>query len=154
MIPVSEVGADLHQADEGTPPMSAIPIRCGSPFADRGSAETALLADASAVASSPATVDRSKRSYDGSTTAAALTFPIGGIALILAFSFPTGGIVVAAFGIAIGTWGLSSRRCGVALAGLMLCCLCLAIAGFNTAVEVYVHFYGVAPWETNDPAFP
>ena len=76
------------------------------------------------------------------------------MSLILAFSFPIGGLLIAIFGIAIGTWGLSSQRRGVALSGLLLCCLCLAVAGFNTAVELHVHFFGRAPWESNDRVIP
>jgi hypothetical protein len=30
--------------------------------------------------------------------------------------------------------------------GLLLCCLSLAIAAFNGAIELYVSWYGVAPW--------
>ena len=119
-------------------------IRRGSPFADRGSAEFSVPPAESAPVEAQTLAEPQKRS-SGATTAGSLTFPIGGIALILAFVFPTGGIVVAAFGIAIGTWGLYSHRRGVALAGLMLCCASLAVAGFNTAVKLYGHWENTLP---------
>lgn len=129
-------------------------IRRGSPFADRGSAETTVSTADPAVLAALAPARPPNFRSGGSTAASSLTFPIGGIALVLAFTFPAGGMFVAAFGVAIGTWGLYSRRRGVALAGLMLCCVSLAVAGFNTAVQLYVHFYGIAPWENNDPSLP
>lgn len=133
---------------DGEPlPALLVPSRRGSPFADRGSV---VIEDKSEAAVYEALHSR-RQGYGAATAAAALTFPIGFLALILAFSFPMGGVVVASFGIAIGTWGLYSPRRGVALSGLLLCCLCLALSGFNAAVEIYVHIYGVAPWETAEP---
>jgi len=131
-------------------PLTAIlvPTRRGSPFADRG-----LVARHDMIATGTSEVLHSKAQRQvAATSAAILTFPIGFVALVLAFYFPLGGIVVASFGIAVGTWGLHSRRRTVALSGLLLCCLCLALSGFNAAVELYVYFYGVKPWDAPDPS--
>lgn len=124
-----------------------LPIRRGSPFADRGTFTT----DPPPPNGLAPTTRPHIRNDSGAAAAAALTLPIGILGLILAAYFPVGGLAISCFGIAIGTWGLYSQRRGVALAGLIVCCLCLAISGFNAAIELYVHLYGVAPWESNEP---
>lgn len=155
--------ADQDQADEGgergpapsatSEPRVTATIRRGSPFGDRGTATveqvTVPLADD--------TLDLSPRrprypKFGGSSAGAALTFPLGLTSLLIAFFFPVGSLLLSATGIALGTWGLYSRHRGFALAGLLLCCLSLAVAGFNGTVEIYERMYGLKPWENADPS--
>lgn len=127
-------------------------VRRGSPFSNRGVATiermhisvTALIADTEPAAGTSRPVRRGESG--GALTCAAITLPIGVIAMGLAFWFPAGGLVLAGFGVVIGCWGLGSRRRNAALIGLLLCCLVLAIAAFNTALDVYRLAYGVEPW--------
>ena len=127
-------------------------IRCGSPFADRGTASIERMAASveEAVAAPPIRPPTYPR-FGGASAGAALTLPIGLIALLIAFLFPIGGLILSFAGLTLGIWGLYSRHRAVALAGLLLCCLSLAVAGFNESVEVYEQITGVKPWETADP---
>jgi hypothetical protein len=142
------------QQDSGPPAPSAM-IRRGSPFADRGTATMEQVA-APAESETPTEAPLQPRypRYGGSIAGVALTFPLGLLSLLVAFLFPIGGLILAAAGIALGVWGLYSRHRGLALAGILLCCLSLALAGFNGAVELYERIHGVSPWETSDPLSP
>jgi hypothetical protein len=59
-------------------------------------------------------------------------------------------LVPAVVGLAMGIWGLYSTRRGVALAGVALCCIALAISGFNGLVALYTLQHGHTPWEESD----
>ena len=85
----------------------------------------------------------------GAAASAALTVPLGFISLVAAFLFPLAGFLLALLGLGFGVWGLNSRRRGLVLAGLLLCCASLTISTFNGVVEIYVSQYGRAPWETD-----
>jgi len=82
---------------------------------------------------------------------AALSLVLGAISLLIAFTFPTGGLITAVAGVGTGCWGLYSERRGLATAGLVLSCLALAFAGFNTVVDLYTYVYGFEPWGTISP---
>lgn len=85
----------------------------------------------------------------GATAGATLTLPLGIISFVAAFLFPLAGILLALLGLGFGVWGLNSRRRGWAVVGLLICCLSLAIATYYEVVEVYISWYGVAPWASN-----
>jgi len=76
------------------------------------------------------------------------------IGLGAAFLFPIAGVILASAAIGFGIWGLHSHRRVAALVGIILSCLCLALAVFNTGVEVYEAIYGTKFWGTSLPVAP
>lgn len=126
-------------------------VRRGSPFGDRGTATLVTIEPELAVSEQDAALEREARyqKNGGAAASAALTLPLGLIGLLAAFLFPLAGVLLAVLGLGFGIWGLKSRRRGLVVAGLLLCCLSLAIAAFNGLVEIYVSQHGLAPWETN-----
>ena len=138
------------EADVATEAGGVVKVRKGSPFGDRG---TAVLES----------MERPKFGFEhevqaprapeyepsgGSKASAALVLPLGVISLVLAFLFPIGGVVLAVLGAVLAIWGLQSRRRGVAIVGLVICCLSLAFGTFNFAVAIYSSYYGLLPWES------
>ncbi|MBC8354201.1 MAG: hypothetical protein H8E66_19585 [Planctomycetes bacterium] len=128
---------------------SAKSVRRGSPFGDRGTAVLEQLASDVENDSHAVSLQRDQLQQNGGAAASAiLTLPIGLISFAAAFLFPLAGILLSLLGLGFGVWGINSRRRGLAVAGLLLCCASLAIAAFYGIVDIYVHFYGVAPWES------
>lgn len=130
-------------------------VRRGSPFADRGTTTLENI-DAKSIQRD---IDKSLirearfRENGGAAAGAALSVPLGLIGLVAAFLLPLAGFPLALLGVAFAVWGLSSRRRGLAVAGLLLCCLSLATATFYGSVEIYTSVYGVTPWGA-DPSLP
>ncbi|MEO8495691.1 MAG: hypothetical protein ABI614_11515 [Planctomycetota bacterium] len=134
---------------------SAKKVRRGSPFADRGTATLVNGELGSASREGNAALEREARyrRNGGAAAGAAMTMPLGLISFIAAFLLPLAGFPLALLGLGFGVWGLSSRRRGFAVAGLLLCCLSLAVAIFNGSVELFTTWYGVTPWGS-DPSLP
>jgi DNA-directed RNA polymerase subunit RPC12/RpoP len=55
--------------------------------------------------------------------------------------------IAAGVGLLLGVWGLSARRRGPAIAGILLCCLGLLIGSFWTIAGWYESRYGYPPWD-------
>jgi hypothetical protein len=80
--------------------------------------------------------------------AAALVALLLGV-LSFAVSFVSvGALFIALAGLPAGIWGLYSDRRGQAIVGMLLCCVALAISGFQAAALLYQFQYGMSPWET------
>ncbi|MCL4207793.1 MAG: hypothetical protein KJ000_35355 [Pirellulaceae bacterium] len=71
-----------------------------------------------------------------------------GVLSLAASFFSVGALFLAMAGLPVGIWGLFSDRRGQAIVGMLLCCIALAISGFQAAALLYQLRYGVAPWET------
>ena len=69
-----------------------------------------------------------------------------GIMSLGASFFTVGAAITAIVGIGMGIWGLYSNKRGLAFTGILLCCLALAVSGFNGAVQVYTQIYGRSPF--------
>lgn len=139
------------EANPGTNQRDTNVVRRGSPFGDRG---TAILETIQPGRGNSREKEQREREFryqksGGAAASATLTLPLGIVSFAAAFLFPIAGVLLSLVGLAFGVWGLSSRRRGLAVVGLLLCCLSLAIASFNGVIEVYVHWYGVAPWESD-----
>lgn len=126
----------------------ALKVRRGSPFADRGTATLEPVGQESDRSERREPLEREARYHKsgGATASAALVIPVGVLSFIAAFLFPLAGILLAILGLGLGVWGLLSRRRGLAIAGLLLCCVSLATAIFNGGVALYTSLYGAAPW--------
>ncbi len=128
---------------------AVVKVRKGSPFGDRGTAVLESMErpkfgfEHEAHAPKPPEYEPS----GGAKASAALVLPLGMISLFLAFLFPLGGVMLATIGAVLAIWGLQSRRRGIAIIGLVICCLSLAIGTFNFAVAIYSSYYGLLPWE-------
>lgn len=126
-------------------------VRRGSPFGDRGTAtlETIEPVTANSVRDEKREREVRYQKNGGATAGAILTLPLGVIGFVAAFLFPIAGVLLSLLGLAFGVWGLRSRRRGLAIVGLLLCCLSLVIATLTGVVDLYVSWYGVAPWESD-----
>lgn len=124
-------------------------LRRGSPFGDRGAATLETMETKSALGKEDEAKEREAKyqKNGGAAASAVLTVPLGLISFAAAFLFPLAGFLLSILGLGMGIWGLKSRRRGLVIAGLLLCCLSLAIASFNGVVQIYVSQYGRAPWE-------
>jgi hypothetical protein len=131
-------------------------VRRGSPFGDRG---TAILETVKPGAGKPGAGNDGRdeqrerevryQKRGGAAASATLTVPLAVVSFAAAFLFPIAGGLLSLLGVGFGVWGLSSRRRGLAFVGLLLCCLSLVIATFNGVIDLYVSWYGVAPWESD-----
>lgn len=77
--------------------------------------------------------------------AASGSLGLGGVALLASF-FGWWPLALGLAGVAAGTWGLGSRQRTIATAGLGLSCLAIALAEFQAAAAIYVHYNGVHPF--------
>lgn len=57
------------------------------------------------------------------------------------------GAIVGAIGLAMGIWGLYSQRRGWALAGLVLCCLAIAVGMYTGVYLLFQITKQATPWE-------
>ncbi|MCA9164050.1 MAG: hypothetical protein KDA62_13770 [Planctomycetales bacterium] len=126
------------------------PIRRGSPFA--ANVEAALHSSAAWSEPQRGANDRHRRStlvpqYPQRSAAqggAIAAFVVGWLAFGFSF-FTIAALIVSLLGLALGIWGLYSDRRGMALIGIFLCCIAIAIAGFRGAVDLYIMLYQVNP---------
>jgi hypothetical protein len=126
-------------------------VRRGSPFGDRGTAILETVKPGTGNSGRDEQREREVRfqKNGGAAASATLTLPLAVVSFAAAFLFPIAGGLLSLLGIGFGVWGLSSRRRGLAVVGLLLCCLSLVIAAFNGGIDLYVSWYGVAPWESD-----
>jgi len=143
--------AEESASVDGSPPTAAYPPvvarRVGSPFAESagptgdGPADRAPPAKTHYVVRQ-ASYPRHLASIGGSIAALVL-----GILSMIACFYTAGAVVTAVIGLLMGIWGLYSTRRGPAIIGILLCCVAMAIGGFNGVVWVYESQYGYKPWD-------
>ncbi len=124
-------------------------VRRGSPFASSpphaAATTTVPPAKPQSYYGPPASYPRHAAAIGGAIAALLL----GVLSLLGAFYIPVGGLITSVVGLVMGVWGLYSERRGVAIAGLLLCCVALAIAGFNGTIELYTWINGHGPWDAS-----
>ncbi len=153
--PVAAVLVDEEAEDSGNSPTEVSasdsdqpaqpdkkPIRRGSPFADSFELKSSP---------NPAPAVNRPRAPEYPQHAASIGGAIGAtvlglLSLIGLVVSPIGGMTTSILGIAMGLWGLYSNKRGVALLGLVLCCLALALATFFAVVQLYESIYGEHPF--------
>ncbi len=94
------------------------------------------------------------RTNAGATGGAIASVVLGVMALAAIPLIPPGSLLVSILGVPMGVWGLNSDRRGLAVVGLTLCCLAMAIAGFLSAVQLFEYFNGYNPFEGDLPPLP
>jgi hypothetical protein len=86
--------------------------------------------------------------YGGAAVGSFVAMTLGLLSLGLAFFVPIAGGIIAAVGVALGVWGLHSKRRNAAILGLLICCAAVTLSGFFGAIDLYQSLYGFPPWET------
>jgi hypothetical protein len=74
-----------------------------------------------------------------------------GIFAVCISPFWFGGAFVGLLGMALGIWGLYSPRRGWALAGVLLCCLGIALGAYRGARDIYIIIQKNQPVEIDEP---
>jgi hypothetical protein len=123
------------------------PRRRGSPFAASyapASAPPAVTEEPASKRTSPTPAYPKNPAAAGGAVAALV---LGLLSVACSF-FTIGALFFALAGLPVGIWGLYSNRRGQAIAGVLLCCIALAISGFHAAALIYEVRYGFTPWET------
>ena len=124
---------------------SGAPVRTGSPFSP-GAAAALKMAGSAMV--SPAKAARPARPVtqdlirDKVAVAGAIgSLVLGGFSLAVSWmqnpSAVIGGALLAAFGMAMGIWGLHSKRRGWALFGMLICVGAISLASYSGAMILY-----------------
>jgi hypothetical protein len=134
---VAPTGQDKSRAGEGT-----TAVRTGSPFAAGAMMTAAAASDEAAGRRQQRVGAPQVRIGDDVAVAGAISSILMGIiALSIAWiSNPVsvvGAIVLAMLGLALGVWGLFSRRRGWALFGMIVCVIAFSIASFTGAMLIY-----------------
>src|SRR4029077_3725812 len=126
--------------------------RRGSPFAEQ---HTARLRAATAPVSPARLRDRHGQPQgdharmSAATGGAVAALLLGIFGLCGSYYIPEGALITAVLGIGMGLWGIYSDRRGLAIVGLLLCCLTLGSAGFFGAIKLFVLINGRHPWEVD-----
>ena len=161
-VTIAEVGG-VDVSGEAAAPN----IRRGSPFATSATLASAprttnqslnapVVASAPRAAPTNLSTTSSYRYSDHvvSIVAAVSSVVLGLASFMLSSYFPIGALAIAVVGLAMGVWGLYSTRRGVAVIGVILCCIALSISGFRSVVLLYKSHYGYSPWESQDELTP
>ncbi len=147
------------QSEIDSPPVretKQAPIRRGSPFADPAVARTGrAVAGAAARLSYAPALTANYPQHTAATGGAIGALVLGVLSLLSSFFvrgvgsvFVFAPVFLAMIGIGMGVWGLYSEKRGVALAGLLFCCVALAVAGFFGAVVLFEEINGYSPFES------
>lgn len=88
----------------------------------------------------------------GATGGAIASVVLGVMALVAMRLITPGALLISILGVGMGVWGLRSDRRGVAVVGLLLCCIAMSVSGFLAVVQIYTLFYGYSPFEADLPA--
>jgi hypothetical protein len=79
--------------------------------------------------------------------AAAIAALVLGMFAFASSFFTSGALLLAIVGLPFGIFGLFSARRGSAVVGMLLCCIALAIGGFQALVWWYQLRSGMSPWD-------
>lgn len=87
----------------------------------------------------------------GAAGGAIASVVLGVMALVATRLITPGALLISILGVGMGVWGLYSDRRGLAILGLALCCIAMAISGFLIVVQLYTLVYGYDPFEPGLP---
>jgi hypothetical protein len=120
-------------------------LRRGSPFA----ANSLLLppGQVPAFGSSPARHKQPSLQQAYASNGGAIAALVLGVCGLILAPLRFEGAIVGAVGLTMGIWGLYSQRRGWALAGLILCCLAIAIGMYTGVYWLFKITNNATPWE-------
>lgn len=113
---------------------------------DAGAHDTRSNSPAIGAAAKPAAYSGSTAAMGGAVGAVVL----GGLSIIGAF-ISLGSLITAVLGLALGIWGLSCERRRVAVLGLTLCGIAIAVSAFSLVAIVFDSYTGDAPLDRTAP---
>jgi len=148
----AEVSTNVPSSDEspgqtaGAPPVVA--RRVGSPFATPVSAPGDGPTERPPTPKTRYAVRQAKYPRHLASAGGSIAALVLGILSLIACFYTAGAVITAVIGLLMGVWGLYSTRRGPAIIGILLCCIAMAIGGFNGVAWIYETQYGYKPWET------
>ena len=128
-------------------------IRRGSPFAEPGTQPPPSVLPTPAPAHVAAALPVYPRNAASVGGALASVF-LGLLSLLGCFFAAPAALVTGLIGVGMGVWGLYSTRRGLAMLGVLLCCLAISVGGFFSAVELYTQMYGEDPFAIDPTTLP
>jgi hypothetical protein len=145
-----EVTAETPPSD-GSPQTDANPPvvarRVGSPFADPVAASGEDPAERPPPPKTHYVVRQAKYPRHLASVGGSIAALVLGVMSLIACFYTAGAVVTAFIGLLMGIWGLYSTRRGPAIIGILLCCIAMAIGGFNAVVWMYEAKHGYKPWD-------
>ena len=132
------------------------PVQVGSPFSDRSEPLAVNVpldhpsnAHDRLTTRSPATqYPRNLAARGGATASLSLGLIswLGVLMILWGDWSPLGTVVTSLLGIGLGVWGVFSHFRRVAITGLLMGCITLAVSGFCEAIDIYVRVNGENPF--------
>ena len=141
-LPASEAGDEPPVAAQPVDTIATPRIRTGSPFAAGSAVKMVSPAVRPSLPNRPKPPATAQLIRDQVAVAGAIgSLVLGGFAVAVSWmQNPTaviGGALIAVFGMAMGIWGLHSKRRGWALFGLLICVVAIALATYSGAMILY-----------------
>jgi hypothetical protein len=145
-LPLAESG------ERGETPAIPPPVRRGSPFADGGvrlaAADAVQQTPIQSIPYVPPPLPAYQPSHPAAVGGAIASVMLGAMSLLIGW-FTAWALVTCIVGVAMGVWGVYSRKRATAMIGICLCCAALLLTGVAAAVRLYKQLNnGAGPFES------
>lgn len=144
-VVLSSLTQPVHEVTDSQKAVSNV----GSPFQD-GTIQSDLPAARGPTRIRPA--DRVPRGDSSPTAIVAgiIAAVLGGLSILLANQIPLAAVVISFLALGMAIWGMYGRQRWVPLVAILLSLIGLGWGGVNTTVDLYIHLYGISPWQSED----